>query len=1056
MRRMAWLMVALMVLALPLAGAAQTATGRVTGVVTDASGAVLPGVTVTIKSDSTGAVTSTVTDSVGSYVAANLAPGPYTLTFELGGFSTQTSKVVVAAGQPVNLDLKLQIGGQTEQIQVTGTLIPRPTLEAMSPVTTMDVQEITYRGMTRVEDLLQTLPQVFAAQNSSVSNGASGTATVDLRYLGPQRTLVLIDGRRMSAGDAFSTAPDLNFVPSALVKRVDVLTGGASSVYGADAVAGVVNFILDKQFEGVRGGVQFGGYQHNNDNKLAQQINADKGFAYPSGGVWNWAPADFNVAVGGKFAEGKGHASVYLDYRHTKAITKGERDYTNCSVEGGMTENGPVCAGSSTWQQGRFQVFPAEGSGRTGNRTYVLDWNSPNGDQLRPRTSADVYNYAPVNFMQRPDERWTGGGFLNYQFNKKIQTYMDVMFMEDVTDAQIAPSGNFNNAAYVNCDNPMLSAQQRQLLCTAEGYGPHDMANVYIGRRNIEGGGRTSHIEHIDTRYSFGAKGDLNNVWAYDVYALQATVHSPQSYRNDLNANNIQDALIVDGDPNDPSTWHCRSGNAGCVPWNIFKKGAVTQAALDYLSLREVLNSGTRTRMVNGKITADLKDYNVVFPWATEAVKFAVGSEYRQELLFVDPDYPFQYALGAGSGGPTLPVSGTYNVKEFFAEGLLPIAQDARGAHDLSVELGYRLSDYTTTGRWPTYKVQGNWAPVADLKFRAGFNRATRSPNVSELFTPQGLGLGGSQDICAGDSPSATREQCARQGVTAAQYGTISENPAGQYNTIGGGNPDLQPEVADTYTVGLVVTPRNTGFNATLDYYKIKIDDTIGNLGADDIQNQCATTGNPFLCGLIHRDRAGTLWLTTDAYTTTTNQNVGKLGAEGLDVTAGYTKSVGGAGLLSFNVIGSYLVHENVDTGLYAYDCKGYFGNQCGVPTPTWRHFFRASLETPFKTTFSVGWRMIGGVTNDDGSPNPALADAETFALEKLNAIDKIPAFNYVDAAVVFKVSKNYTLTFGVDNVFDKEPPFAPGSSVNDYGAGFYNTYDSLGRYVFGGIQFTF
>lgn len=461
--------------------------------------------------------------------------------------------------------------------------------------------------------------------------------------------------------------------------------------------------------------------------------------------------------------------------------------------------------------------------------------------------------------------------------------------------------------------------------------------------------------------------------------------------------------------------------------------------------------------MVNGKVTADLKDYNVAFPWATEAVKFAVGGEYRQEFLFVDPDYPYQYALGAGSGGPTLPVSGSYNVKEFFAEGLIPLVQDARGAKDLSMEVGYRLSDYTTTGRWPTYKVQGNWAPAPDLKVRAGFNRATRSPNVSELFTPQGLGLNGSQDICAGETPSATRAQCALQGVTAAQYGTISENPAGQYNTFGGGNPDLQPEVADTYTLGVVVTPRKAaGFNATLDYYKINITDTIGSLGADDIQNQCAATGNTFLCGLIHRDRAGTLWLTTDAYTVTTNQNVGKLGAEGLDITGGYSKSIGSAGLLSFNLIGSYLVHESVDTGLYAYDCKGYFGNQCGVPTPSWRHFFRASWETSFKTTFSVGWRLIGGVTNDDGSPNPALADAETFALEKINKIDKIPTFNYIDLAVVYKLAKNYTLSFGIDNLFDKEPPFAPGSSVNDYGAGFYNTYDSLGRYIFGGIQFTF
>ena len=1054
MRKMAWLMAVLMVLALPLAGAAQTQTGRVTGVVSDATGAVLPGVTITIKSEATGKVSSTVTDSGGRYVIADVAPGPYELTIELAGFQKRTEQLVVLAGQPVNLETKLQIGGRVEAVQVTGTLIPRLTLEAMSPVTTLDIEELTYRGIARMEDLLTSLPQVFNAQNSTIANGASGTATVDLRYLGSQRTLVLIDGRRMSAGDAFANSPDLNFIPSALVKRVDVLTGGASSVYGADAVAGVVNFVLDTEFEGIRGGVEFSTYQHNNNNAEAAKMNTAAGFTYPSGNIWNQAPSNYNVALGAKFGDGKGHASVYLDYRDTQEITKDQRDFTNCSALGAMTMSGTSCGGSGTWQYGRFQVFPATGSG---SKTYVLDPNSPNIDQLRLRTSKDVYNYAPSNFMQRPDQRWAGGGFLNYEWNKKIQAYLDVMFMDDYTDAQIAPSGDFNNSSQLNCDNPMLSDQARKLLCTDMGYGPHDMATVYIGRRNVEGGGRVAQIRHTDLRYSFGLKGDLNKAWSYDIYALQAEVHSPQSYANDLNANNIQDALIVDGTPGAPSTWHCRSGNAGCVPWNIFQKGGVTQEALDYLSLPLILNSGTRTRIVSGKLTADLMTYGWAFPSATEGIKVAFGGGYGQEFLFVNPDLAYRQALGAGQGGPTLPVEGTYNVKEFFAEGLIPIVQDAKGFKDLSLELGYRTSDYSSTGRYPTYKVQASWAPAADFKIRAGFNRATRSPNITELFTPQGLGLGGSQDICAGTSPTATRAQCAQMGVTAAQYGNVSENPANQYNTIGGGNPDLTPEKGDTYTVGLVLTPTGLrGFTAALDYYNIKIDNTIGSLAADDIQNQCAATGNSLLCGLIHRDRAGTLWLTSDAYTITTNQNVGKLGAEGIDLNVSYSRRLGSAGSFSANLIGSILRHETIDTGLYAYDCKGYFGNQCGDPTPTWRHMARFSWETNFHTVFSLGWRMVGAVTNDDGSPNEAIGDPGNVALLEANNIYTIGNSNYFDLAATYKLKKNYVFVLGVNNIFDKEPPLAPGMSPNDYGPGFHGTYDPLGRYFHMGIQYTF
>ncbi len=197
-----------------------------------------------------------------------------------------------------------------EEITVTGSLIPRPTLEAMSPVTTMDPEEITYSGVTRIEDIVTQMPQVFSAQNSTIANGASGTATVDLRNLGSVRTLVLINGRRIAPGDAWVTSADLNFIPSSLVKRVDVLTGGASSMYGADAVTGVVNFVLDTDFEGIRGGISWGGFQHDNNNATAQAMNEAAGFDYPTGSTLDGQQYNVNLAIGGKFADGKGHASA--------------------------------------------------------------------------------------------------------------------------------------------------------------------------------------------------------------------------------------------------------------------------------------------------------------------------------------------------------------------------------------------------------------------------------------------------------------------------------------------------------------------------------------------------------------------------------------------------------------------------------------------------------------------------------------------------------------------------------------------------------------------------
>ncbi len=1038
-------------------GAFAQATGSIEGTIVDETKMALPGVTVELSSPALREAKMATSDLQGKFRVTGLPAGTYGVKFTLPGFATQEkSDINVGAGLLVTLEVQMR-SSYKEEVTVTGSLIPRPTLEAMSPVTTMNVEDLSYRGATRLEDLMQTLPQVFAAQNSTVSNGSSGTATIDLRYLGSQRTLVLIDGKRMSSGDAFATAPDLNFIPAFLVKRVDVLTGGASSVYGADAVAGVVNFILDKDFEGVRAGVNFGGYEHNNDNKRWEAMDAKKGFTAPTGQAWDGGSLDAYVAMGGKFADGKGSASAYIDFRKTAGLLKNRRDYTNCSVLG-LSTKGPACGGSGTSATGSF--YTDDGG------AYTLD-TSGAGNTFRNKTAGDVFNYAIYNWMQRPDQRWTAGGFVNYDWNRHFRGYMSVMLMNDYTDGQIAPSGDFGNTSYINCDNPMLSADQYQKICTNAGYGPGIMgpdgvmgdAGLLILRRNVEGGPRDSRMTHTDYRLVAGLKGEINSIWKYDFYGMDAEVKSPQEYANDLNYTRIQDALFVTGDPNNPATWQCRSGNAGCVPWNIFKKGGVTQAALNYLQLAEVLNSGTKTQLIHGELNADLKGYGWVIPSAVEGIQFALGAEYRKEFLFVHPDYPFQEALGAGSGGPTLPVDGSYSVKEAFTELRVPLVQGVRGAKNLVLDLGYRYSDYNTNGGYSTYKAEAEWSPTADFKLRGGYNRATRAPNVQELFTPQGLSLNGSTDPCAGTTPTFTQAQCALMGVPAAWYGKVLANPAQQYNTLTGGNPNLKPEIADTNTIGIVLTPGALpGFTASFDYYDIKIKSTIGALGADDILKQCGQTGNPALCSLIHRDPSRyTLWLTVGGqagYTTTTNINIGQLHTQGVDVTLNYSLPVGKS-LLGFNLIGTYMNKSEINTGLYSYDCIGYFGNQCGVPNPKWRHLARFSWETG-NWDFNLAWRMVGAVTVDAASSNPALSDPGSIPAYKAVGSYHYPAYHYVDIGAAFKLKQHVQFTLGVNNIADKEPPLGAGMSPNDYGTGFYGTYDPYGRYIHSSITFSF
>ncbi len=774
---------------------------------------------------------------------------------------------------------------------------------------------------------------------------------------------------------------------------------------------------------------------------------------------------DAYVSFGSKFAEGKGHGILYLDYRKSAALKKGRRDYTNCSV-GVLGGAGPTCGGSSTSIGGRFWTDD-------GN-SWTLDQSA--GTTFIPwKTSRDSFNYAPYNYAQRPDIRWAAGGFVDYEWNPYAHAYGSVMLMDDTTDAQIAPSGDFGSTLYVNCDNPMMSAQQKQIVCADNGYGPDvagpdgvlNHAGLQIYRRNVEGGGRVDLLTHQSIRLNGGLKGEFATGWHYDISGLYANTRVPETYINEFNSLRIQQALFVTGDPNDPNTWACTDPSNGCVPWNIFKRGGVTTAAQQFLSLRMLSNGTARTEMIQGKVNADLGKVGWTFPGAAEGVSLALGADYRKEFMDFQTDLSYQTGIGAGQGATTPSVTGYYDVKEAFAEVLLPFVQGAKGVQDLSLSLGYRYSDYNVNGSHPTYKADVVYAPSTSFKFRAGANRATRAPNVGELYQPQRLVLGGNTDPCTnepGDTPQFTLEQCMRTGVTAAQYGHLAPSTAGQYNTWSGGNPKLDPETADTTTFGLVITPAGTSFSLAFDYYDIKLKNTIGVLSADDILYQCGVSGDPALCGLIHRDHFGSLWRlqsTTEGYTVTLNDNVGKRETEGVDVNAGYTLPAGNS-FFSFNLTGTYVNKSFVDTGLFHYDCVGFYGAKCSNPytafvnmQPKWRHLFRASWQTG-GTVVTLGWRYLGAMKAEEASSDASLANPGAIEQLKLNKALEYSAWNWFDLAVGFQLAKGVQFNLGVNNIGDKQPPLGSGSGADDYAKGFYGTYDPYGRYIHSSIQFAF
>ena len=940
-----------------------------------------------------------------------------------------------------------------EEITVTGTLIPRPNLNSLSPVTVVDVaEELALTGTTRIEDLLISLPQVFAGQNSTISNGATGTASINLRYLGEGRSLILVNGRRLAFGDQFGA--DINSIPAPLVKRVDILTGGASTVYGSDAVAGVVNFILDTDFTGVRGGVQYSVYQHDNNNKLARELNEAAGYDYPSGSTWDGGAINAYVAAGGSFADGRGHGSVYIDYRKIDELVKSSRDYLNCAYS--ASEDGPYCGGSSPTPRGRFSAFGPNWEW-VGDFVLTLAEEGGDGHSFRRRTG-EVFNYGPYNHIQRPDEKWNAGGFAHYTINDHFEPYLEVMFMRDYTDAQIAPSGSFGNIEQINCDNPMLSDQQRDLICTQPGYGPDDYANVIIRRRSVEGDPRSNQIGNTNYRLVAGLRGDIGDSWGYDLYGLHAESIAQLSYVNDLNVQRMRNAVDVIVDPL-TGEWVCRSGDPGCVPWNIFQEGAVTQEAVDYISTTAMMDTDFRTRVLNLTFTGDLEEYGLTIPSASEGLQIAVGAEYRSEYQRMQPDEVY-LAGAAGFGTNAERFSADFTVKEFFIEALVPVVQDTGGFRDLSLELGYRYSDYSTSGGFNTYKGLLNWTVTNSWRFRGGYNRAVRAPNIWELFRPQSYASGGG-DFCENDLdtgvPEGSLEQCLRTGVTEEQYGAISSS-GGWINVIWGGNPLLDPEVVDTVTAGVVWTPQAIpGLSVTADYFDIEVTDTVGSLDSWFIIRFCADTGDPRFCSRIHRDEVGTLWLTRDAYVDTTNQNIGLRNAEGVDLNVNYLIGLGRAGYLNTNLIGTYMMSQRLADPSYDFDCVGYYGYVCGQASSTWRHRLRATWETTFDMNLSLTWRRLGAAVIDDSSPDPDLGAPEWMPENIASGIDKTRAYDWFDLAASYTWKSGIRVTLGVNNIFDEEPPLMPGlADWSGTSFNLYGNYDPLGRHIFTSVEFNF
>ncbi len=970
---------------------------------------------------------------------------------------------------------------QLKEVVVTGSLIATPNQVSMSPVTFVSAQAIQQTGATRIEDMLNQLPQVFADQGSNIVNGATGTATIDLRDLGAKRTLVLIDGQRVAPGDPRGGGSvDVNLIPAALISNIQIQTGGASSIYGADAVAGVVNFRLKQHFQGVELDFNGGIYQNDNGNTAGVQsaitnfnTNYGTNFQQAPSSVWTGAQKEIDFIAGVNTPDGKGNATFYATYRNINSVLQSQYSVSACSlgsgyVAGSYDTGGKFqCLGSSNGYPGRFIFTNAAGT------TFDNSVNLATG-ALVPYSPAYDFNFGPLNYFQRPDERYTAGSFLHYTFNRHVTVYSNTMFMDDRSLAQIAPSAAFLGTPYtINCANPFLSSSMVTQWCGGSTTGT---ATMYIGRRNIEGGNRVDDLEHTDFDETVGVKGEINDNWSYDGSYQYGFTNLSETYLNDLSVTRINDALdvVMNQATGQPECQVTANGVAnglgvGCVPWNIFGHGGSAylppSAATKFLSTPGVQRGQIAQTMVNLVVNGDLSHY-VTLPTAHSGLQVALGADYRDDKSFTQPDMEFQTGDLAGQGGATLPVAGDVIVREAYGEGRLPLIQDKPFAQSLAIDMSYRYSAYSpfngsTLGgvKTNTYGFSAAWKPSHDYRVRASFDRAVRAPNVGELYSPQTVALDGNVDPCAGTNPSPTLAQCERSGVTPAQYGNILPAPAAQYNGLLGGNPNLQPETALTSSFGLGWTPSYVpGLSAEIDYYDIKIENVIEALGGNTIITQCVNTG--LLCQDVHRSAGGELW-GQSGYVFDTEQNVGELEEKGVDIDVNYEMGLNGYGRLAFALQGTYIggLYTTTITGLPStrYDCAGYYGPVCGQPVPKWRHRMTVTWMTPWHGLQATAtWRYYSPVTLDALSPNPALGKLNgggTIANGAISNTDAhIASYSYLDLTAAMPVAHGVVARLGVNNVLDKQPPVIglsdlPGVFGN--GNTFPQMYDSLGRYIF-------
>jgi iron complex outermembrane receptor protein len=976
-----------------------------------------------------------------------------------------------------------------ESVVVTGSRLPS-TFEAPTPVTVLDSTQIRQAGSVNIEDVMNQTPQFRPSQGDGKFNNGQGTggATLNLRGLGAARNLVLVNGRRYTIQGPDQTT-DVDTIPTALISRTEIVTGGSSAVYGSDAITGVVNFIMRQDFEGV---------------EAQSHVDFDSVTKTPT-----WS---LDLTAGANFAHDKGNVAVTMSYLNRGAISRQDRggiyippfgdgcvqaataspralgtQITGLSGQACLNAGGApglVFAGSGDIPNGRYVPLSFENigqsaalntayanaglSGLTGNNGFGYTYNDA-GTTSRPAIDpTDRYNLTLPNYLQTPLERWMVNSFAHYDLFPRVTAYAEMHFSTNTVVSRLSPT-NINATMLFNTNNPYLSPTMQALFTqydlaepnagvtsvegaktytTSRGDG---IAALTVGRRFTDVGFRISNAQRDAWRFAGGFRGTLPDAsptflrdLSWDIYYDYAKTTLTERENGNVSRSRLQDSLLSVG---------------GAAPvCDIFGQN-ITPACVTAIGISATNVTSAQMAGAQGSVTGTL------FDMPAGPVAFALGGEWRSTAAQFVPDTFLSSGDVAGFNA-ALPTKGSESVREIFGETRVPILKDMPIAQAVSINGAFRYSDYNLKGVGAVWTYSGglDWKLDENISFRGQYQRAIRAPNVGELYGGQTLGFTAFNDPCgnlatAAQKASATvRSICQAQGVPAANVFTSAVQPVTLVGNVSGGNPNLAAEKSETLTLGTVITPQFLpGLAVSVDYFSINVNGAIGQLGGGLVNtgNLCFNTlqdANSIYCKAFNRD-PNTGAVTAPAYVQVNNANTGALKTQGLDFEGQYGLDVDwGVWSTQSNLrvitdwswTTEFTLTPVKELTNIKNECVGAFGTTCGSPIPALKGSTRLNW-TGDDLSLSLRWRYTGGVTVDTYIlPFRAVGTVPSLAT-LTNPI--IPDFHYFDLSFSYNITDEIRLDGGVNNIFDIGPPVL-GSSANG-NVTFPATYDPLGQTFF-------